>query len=110
MSRQAAVRPGVAPAGAVGVGSVRAGPAALFDRVLLWLALAAFSVTGASWLARTAWLLELFTHFRFQLAAGAVLLLAPAPVRRRARPAALARPGTPANGLPLPPSLSRRLA
>lgn len=110
MSRQAAVRPGVAPAGAVGVGSVRAGPAALFDRVLLWLALAAFSVTGASWLARTAWLFELFTHFRFQLAAGAVLLLAAALVRRRARTAALALLVMLANGMPLLPYLSGGIA
>lgn len=65
-------------------------PVASFDRLLLGAALAAFLATGASFLGRAAWLLELTTHFRFQMAAGALLLLVFALGRRRLVAAALA--------------------
>lgn len=57
--------------------------AASFDRLLLIGTLAALVVTAASFLAHTAWLFELLTHFRFQLAVGAILLSVCALARRR---------------------------
>ncbi|HEX7062202.1 MAG TPA: endonuclease/exonuclease/phosphatase family protein [Woeseiaceae bacterium] len=76
-----------------------------FDRLLLGAAVLALVVTAVSFLARAAWLFELFTHFRLQLAAGAMLLLACAVVRRRLFAAVLAALAFAANGLPLLPWL-----
>src|SRR5690606_28306474 len=61
----------------------------------------ALVVTAASLLARTAWLFEPFTHFRLQVAAGAVLPLAGAVVRRRLFAASLAPLAFTAISLPL---------
>lgn len=74
-----------------------------FNRVLTGAALAAFLATAASFLARTSWLLELLTHFRFQLALGSMVLLLFALARRRLVTAALAAMAAAANAAPLVP-------
>ncbi len=74
-----------------------------FDRVLDIAALAACLATAASFLARSSWLLELFTHFRFQLALGSMVLLLCALVRRRLLTAALVALAAAANAAPLLP-------
>lgn len=74
-----------------------------FDRVLSVAALAACLVTAASFLALGSWLLELLTHFRFQLALGSMVLLLCALGRRRLLTAALAALAAAANAAPLAP-------
>lgn len=74
-----------------------------FNRALSVAALAACLVTAASFLARGSWLLELLTHFRFQLALGSMVLLLCALVRRRLLTAALAALAAAANAAPLMP-------
>lgn len=76
---------------------------ASFDRLLTGAALAAFLVTAASFLARTSWVLELLTHFRFQVALGSMVLLLCALARRRLVVAALASLSLAANAAPLVP-------
>ncbi|HET6630838.1 MAG TPA: endonuclease/exonuclease/phosphatase family protein [Woeseiaceae bacterium] len=78
---------------------------ASLNRVLAGAALAAFLVTAASFLARASWLLELLTHFRFQLALGSMVLLLCALARRRLLTAALAALAAAANAAPLMPFL-----
>lgn len=75
------------------------------NRVLTGAALAAFLVTAVSFLARASWLLELMTHFRFQLALGSMVLLLCALARRRLLAAALAAMAAAANAAPLVPFL-----
>ncbi len=77
--------------------------AASVDRVLAGAALVAVLVTAASFLARASWLLELSTHFRFQLALGSTVLLVAALMRRRLFVAALAALSVAANAAPLVP-------
>ena len=74
-----------------------------FNRALSIAALVACLVTAASFLARGSWLLELFTHFRFQLALGSLMLLLCALARRRLLTAALAALAAAANAAPLVP-------
>ncbi|HEX2140159.1 MAG TPA: endonuclease/exonuclease/phosphatase family protein, partial [Woeseiaceae bacterium] len=76
---------------------------ASFDRLLTGAALAAFLVTAASFLARTSWLLELITHFRFQMALASTVLLVCALARRRLVVAVLAGLAASANAAPLVP-------
>lgn len=76
-----------------------------FNRVLTVAALAAFLLTAASFLARTSWVFELLTHFRFQLALGSMVLLLCALARRRLLTAALAAMAAAANAAPLVPFL-----
>ncbi len=74
-----------------------------FNRMLSVAALAACLVTAGSFLARGSWLLELLTHFRFQLALGSIMLLLCALARRRLLTAALAAIAAAANAAPLVP-------
>lgn len=73
------------------------------DQVLLAAALATFAVTAASFLGRAFWVLELFVHFRLQLATGSVVLLVWALARRRLVVAMLAAIAAAANASPLIP-------
>lgn len=90
-------------AGARRIGWLDRRAAGRFDRLLLGLAALALLVTAASALGRATWLFELFTHFRFQMAAGAALLFACALARRRLIAASFAALILAANGLPLMP-------
>jgi endonuclease/exonuclease/phosphatase (EEP) superfamily protein YafD len=74
-----------------------------FDRLLVRLAALLALATVASALARFAWPFELITHFRFQMAACALLLLAVALLRWRPTAAVLAVLALAANGAPLVP-------
>lgn len=76
-----------------------------FDNALLVFAVLGTGVTAASLFGRAGWLLELMTHFRFQMAAAALLLFALALVRRRIAAAALAALAAGMNGVPLAPYL-----
>lgn len=80
-------------------------PAASFDRLLLVAALAALTVTAVSFLGRAVWLFELLTHFRFQMAVGAILLVVCALAKRRLGVAAAAAVVCAANVAPLVPWL-----
>jgi endonuclease/exonuclease/phosphatase (EEP) superfamily protein YafD len=74
-----------------------------FNRVLFGAALAAFLVTAASFIGRASWVLELLTHFRFQVAAGSLVILLCALLRRRLVVAAMAAIAAAANASPLIP-------
>ncbi len=76
-----------------------------FDRLLTGAVLAVLLVTAASFLARASWLLELLTHFRFQMVLASAVLLLCALLRRRLVVAALGALATAANAAPLVPFL-----
>jgi endonuclease/exonuclease/phosphatase (EEP) superfamily protein YafD len=73
------------------------------DRATGFATAAALALTAASWLGGTLWLMELLTHFRFQFAAGGLVLMAVAIARRRPAVAAAATLVLAANSLPLLP-------
>lgn len=85
----------------VASGSRTANPS--LDLALNGAVLGALLLTAASFLARASWILELLTHFRYQLALGSMVLLLWALARRRLVTAALAGMAAAANAVPLMP-------
>jgi endonuclease/exonuclease/phosphatase (EEP) superfamily protein YafD len=67
------------------------------------MAVGALLVTTASWFASSFWLLELLSHFRFQISLAAVIVLTVSMVRRRFGPALMAVFVVAANLVPLLP-------
>lgn len=58
-------------------------PSHSLDHILLTSVFAALAVTAASYVGEAWWVFELFTHFRLQIAAGSLLLLVWAALRRQ---------------------------
>lgn len=79
--------------------------ATAFDRLLLVLVAAALLATAASFLGRAGWLLELVTHFRFQMAVASLLLVVCALARLRLALVVAAALACAVNAAPLLPYL-----
>ena len=73
------------------------------DRTIWFATAAALTLTAASWLGGTLWVAELLTHFRFQFAAGGLILMTVAIACRRRAALAAAALVFVANSLPLLP-------
>ena len=86
--------------------SVRAVRRQALDRLITAALTAGVVVTLASYLGRTYWLLELFTHFRMHLATGLILVLLVALARRRLAVAVVAAVVAAANLLPMLPYIT----
>lgn len=75
------------------------------DRILLISAIAALVVTAASYAGKAWWAFELFGHFRLQIAAGSLLILVCAAIRRQRAVAVAASLAAVCNIVPVWPYL-----